>query len=62
MKLGPGPSLKDFMLKKQVMDTYRHFMKLTRHLALHDRQYSRDWIKSDYRRHANEKNPVFDSY
>lgn len=50
-------TLDQFMLRKQVIDLYRGFMKLVRLAPKADRDYMRDFIREDFKnnKHLTEE-------
>ena len=50
-------SLDRFMLRKQVLELYRDFMRLTRHVPEGDREYMRSFIRDDFKnqKHLTEE-------
>ncbi|XP_043268950.1 LYR motif-containing protein 2 [Venturia canescens] len=49
-------SLKEFMVHQEVLKLYRNIMKTVRKIPdKHDRDYMRDWVKSDFRANKDVK-------
>lgn len=48
-------TLKQFILRKEVLDSYKKFMVLTRNLEKEDRIYYRRMIREDYKRNKDKE-------
>ncbi len=51
-------NLKEFMLRQNVLGTFKQFFRLTRHLNKQDKLYTRKWIRQDYDRYKSVTEPV----